>query len=114
MVYDIKHVDVYTEFGGNVTLNCSSSRYTQWQFVSEILGRPRVISENKFINPAFNGCYKVTDGDTYNLKIVNATNFTEGRYSCYTTSSKAGSSHDFYLHLKGWYTYFTAHVAILN
>ncbi|XP_052065353.1 cell adhesion molecule 2-like [Mytilus californianus] len=43
------------------------------------------ISENELIGhnpPEIRYHYKVTDGDTYNLQIVNATNFTEGQYRC--------------------------------
>lgn len=100
---------VYTEPGGNVTLNCSNNGgIIQWTF------KPRqrdilsllTLSNNKLIRPnppKIRYHYEVTaDGETYNLQIVNATNFTEGRYMCLANITTNFIRY-FYLLLKGWY-----------
>lgn len=98
---------VYTEPGGNVTLNCSNSGgIIQWTFKSRHEGTLFTISENEKISlnpPEFHYHYEVTDAETYNLQKVNATSFTEGRYRC-LTNIPTDSIHCFFLLLKGLYT----------
>lgn len=99
---------VYTEPGGNVTLNCSNSgKMMQWLFKPKH-GRDAhiTISESKRICgnncPEIRDHYEVTDSETYNLKIVNAINLTEGHYRCLANLS-SDCIHCFYLLLKGKY-----------
>lgn len=98
---------VYTEPGGNVTLNCSNSGgIMQWMFNSRHGDKLLTISENEKISlnpPEFHYHYEVTDAETYNLQIVNATSFTEGRYRCLANIT-TDSIHWFFLLLKGLFT----------
>lgn len=100
---------VYTEPGGNITLNCSiKGHIMQWTFKPRHLDiLSLTISINENISPKIPEIryhYEVTDGETYNLQIVNATNFTEGLYRCLANiTTKPARIPYFDLHLKGWY-----------
>lgn len=108
LAVDIKDF-VYTEPGGNVTLNCSNKGgIMQWMLKSRQADRYLTISTNQEISvhiPEFQYHYKVTNGAMYNLQIENSTNFTEGEYGCFANCTP-DCIHYFYLLLKGKYIWF--------